>query len=365
MARWSYQSVKGDGDNEELTLCILCGPPTVISNTTPSSTTTLSSLLKAWAKDLVLQSSSNCGVLASVNGYGQFRLWLSAINQGSFLTFEETVDRATNFFLQADSVSACFSFTAASSFDFGCLLSIIRAPAACDTFVPIINHSLVLKKARKDLCRGAPWLVLISLSILLFVICVVVSARLRLTFRGSSASSSPDTFWLQWNTSHSLGLEHQLQFTRPWSSFLDYFGEERREQPWFVRLDDQSMVPFDLIDESEQKYQRWFQERYPEMEQIRQSGDYLNTSFWENPYGVQIATDALFHPAHCLLALRRYWRARETGRHVCPRDIDFHHVKHCLDSLDAVLFVDDVAKKSPLLPQDSDNRMPWLVNACF
>lgn len=308
--------------------------------------------------------SDGC-VTVSINGAGKFRLWLSAIFQDSLSTFEETVDQATNFFLQTNSQSACFSFTTTSSCDHGYLLSIMRVPAARNTFVSSRIQCFVLKKGWKDPCRGVSWLVLLCLLALLSAICVIVSTRLGLTFRASRASSTADSFWLQWNTSNSLGLEHQLQFTRPWSSFLDYFGEEPREQPWFVRLDDQAMVPLNCIDESEQKYLQWFQERYPEMEQIRQNGDYLNTSFWEDPYAVQIATDPLFHPAHCLLALRRYWRARETGRHVCPRDIDFHHVKHCLDSLDAVLFVDDVSKKGPLLPLDSDNRMPWLVNACF
>ena len=142
---------------------------------------------------------------------------------------------------------------------------------------------------------------------------------------------------------------------------MEYFNldEGKIHQPWFIMLDDQSMVAPNLIDDTELKYQRWFRERYPEMEKIR-----LNESFWLDPYSVGILTDPLFHPANCLLALRRYWLAKETGRHVCSRDIDFHHVKHCLDSLDDIFFVD--LQETPILTlENSDHRMLWLVNACF
>ncbi|GAT22591.1 MIND kinetochore complex component Mtw1 [Aspergillus luchuensis] len=47
----------------------------------------------------------------------------------------------------------------------------------------------------------------------------------------------------------------------------------------------------------------FLKERCPEMEQVQRSGDYLNTYPREDPYAVQIAMDALFHPAHCPLVL--------------------------------------------------------------
>ncbi|GKZ37818.1 hypothetical protein AbraIFM66950_009607 [Aspergillus brasiliensis] len=380
MASWSYQPVKDEGESDGLTLRILSGPAALIHNIT--SSTTVSTLLTTWTNDLVVNGYPNSCVSVSVNGVGQFKLWLCTIHRDSPSTLEDTVDRANNFLLQNDSASesACFSFTADPTLNHGYLLSIIRVPASHTPFSDSRPHSSIPWKVRKDLYRSTPWLLLLCLLTLLCAICIIVSTRLQLTFRTTTTTTttttSKDDLWLHWNTTNSIGLTNQLQFTRPWSSFLDYFSDQQHQhqqpQEWYTRLDDQSMVPTTLIDETELKYQKWFQNRYPEMERVRQDGDYLNTSFWEDPYAMQIPTDALFHPAHCLLAVRRYWIARETGRHVCPRDIDFHHVKHCLDSLDRVLFGDFESEGGGkegegvvVLPEDGDSRMPWLVNACF
>ncbi|OJJ73131.1 hypothetical protein ASPBRDRAFT_53362 [Aspergillus brasiliensis CBS 101740] len=370
MASWSYQPVKGEGESDELTLRILSGPSALIHNIT--SSTTLSTLLANWTNNLVVNGYPNSSVSVSVNGVGQFKLWLCTIHRDSPSTLEDTVDRANNFLLQNDSASesACFSLTADPSLDHGYLLSIIKLSGNHSPFSPSRPLSSIPWKIRKDLYRRTPWLLLLCLLTLLCAICIIVSTRLQLTFRTTTTTTSKNDLWLHWNTTNSIGLTNQLQFTRPWSSFLDYFSDQQQE--WYTRLDDQSMLPTTLIDATELKYQKWFQDRYPEMERVRRNGDYLNSSFWEDPYAVQIPTDALFHPAHCLLAVRRYWIARETGRHVCPRDIDFHHVKHCLDSLDRVLFGDFESEREGeggegvvVLPQDGDSRMPWLVNACF
>ncbi|GKZ22398.1 hypothetical protein AbraIFM66951_011566 [Aspergillus brasiliensis] len=316
MASWSYQPVKGEGEKDELTLRILSGPSALINNIT--SSTTVSTLLTNWTNDLVVKGLNSC-VSVSVNGVGQFKLWLCTIHRDSPSTLEETVDRANHFLLQNDSASesGCFSFTADPSFNHGYLLSIIRVPATLSPFSPSKKPSLIPWKVKKDLYRNTPWLLLLCLLTLLCAICIIVSTRLQLTFRTTTTTTttSKDDLWLHWNTTNSIGLTNQLQFTRPWPSFLDYFSEHQQQQEWYTRLDDQSMIPTTLIDATELKYQKWFQNRYPEMERVRQTGDYLNTSFWEDPYAVQIPTDALFHPAHCLLAVRRYWIARETGRH--------------------------------------------------
>ncbi|KAL1983822.1 hypothetical protein VTN96DRAFT_9908 [Rasamsonia emersonii] len=180
------------------------------------------------------------------------------------------------------------------------------------------------------------------------------------------------TLWMHWNTSGSEGFRNQLQFTQPWQTFSDWIATTTARSSninanteWFVRLDDQSMIPPELVDETEMRYQEWFRRRYPEMDRIRTSKDYLNRSFYENPFAVEIPIDQLFHPAHCILALRRYWQARETGRHVCPRDLDYKHVKHCLDSLDAFAFVEGPRGTTPEVPAVDQTTMPWLVNACF
>lgn len=108
----------------------------------------------------------------------------------------------------------------------------------------------------KKLRRGAPRIFFLSLLVILLFVCICILASLQITFHGSDSDDSETGFWLTWNTSHSIGLKHQLQFTKPWSRFAEYFDEETDRQSWFVRLDDQSMVTPDLIDDTELKYQR-------------------------------------------------------------------------------------------------------------
>jgi hypothetical protein len=371
---WSYHRTKGDEEEGNLRLRLICGPRDMMKGTDASSSNTIASLLTRWAESVLAGSSiHNSSLLLSVNGE-QFKLWLSPISDDSDILFEDLVDRATDFLLQPRSYSACFSFRLElfneknSTSPDVYLLSILNISAGDRSYPAAICWSaashVLRRHVMKKLRQGASWILFLLLLVIVLFLGIGIMTSLQITFRGSDLDNSEAGLWLTWNTSHSTGLEHQLQFTKPWSRFVEYFDEETIHQPWFVRLDDQSMVTPDLIDDTEMKYQRWFRERYPEMEKIRLSGDYLNESFWLDPDSVRIVTDPLFHPAHCLLALRRYWLAKETGQHVCPRDIDYHHVKHCLDSLDDVFFVD--LQKMPIVTlEDSDNRMPWLVNACF
>jgi hypothetical protein len=62
---------------------------------------------------------------------------------------------------------------------------------------------------------------------------------------------------------------------------------------WFVRIDDQSMYPSYLVDESEIKYQKWFAQRYPEVERVRSNKEYLNSSF-RKFIDLRISFDSLF-----------------------------------------------------------------------
>jgi hypothetical protein len=62
--------------------------------------------------------------------------------------------------------------------------------------------------------------------------------------------------------------------------------------------------------------------------------------------------------------LRRYWQAKETGKHVCPRDLDYAHIKHCFNVLDEFAFIDGPRGSEPVLPE-VDTTLPWLTNACF
>lgn len=372
---WSYHRAKGDDEEGDLGLHLISGPCEMMKGANAFSSGTIESLLSQWARSMVDGSSlHNSSLLLSVHEGKQFKLWLTQISDDSNLTFENMVDRTTDFISQSDSKSVCFTFQLdldkeiISTSPDVYLLSILKISACDQSYAPAIGWLATPQVLRthvmKKLRQGSPWLFPLSLLVILLLIGIGILASIWVTPGNSHSDNSEAGFWLTWNTSQSIGLKNQLQFTKPWARFVEYFDEETIRQPWFIRLDDQSMVAPDLIDDTELKYQRWFRERYPEVEKIKLNGDYLNESFWSNPYSVRVLTDPLFHPAHCLLALRRYWIARETGRHVCPRDIDYKHIQHCLDSLDDIFFVDP--KKGPVVTlEDSDNKMPWLVNACF
>lgn len=143
--------------------------------------------------------------------------------------------------------------------------------------------------------------------------------------------------WQRYDIGNSNGPRYQLQFDHHNVSSW----EARYPSPnddWFLRIDDQAMIPVALLTDDEMRYQHWFQSRYIEADQIRLTGDYLRTSFLSDPDAIQVPADKEFHMAHCVLALRRYWWAKEAGQHVCPRDIDFKHIQHCLDALDSWAF---------------------------
>lgn len=153
-------------------------------------------------------------------------------------------------------------------------------------------------------------------------------------------------FWQRYGLGSSAGPQFQLQFDHHnVSAWGARYPEPNNE--WFVRIDDQAMVRPSLVDAHELRYQRWFRQRYPEADAIRVRGDYLKKSFLGDPSAIQVPADKEFHMAHCVLAVRRYWRARETGKHVCPRDIDFKHMQHCLDALDMWAFPEGPRRSVP------------------
>ncbi|KAK8069605.1 hypothetical protein PG994_006221 [Apiospora phragmitis] len=203
-------------------------------------------------------------------------------------------------------------------------------------------------------------------------------------------ASHPDTIhsspnvWQRYNTAGSKGQRFQLQFDHH-----NVSGWARRypnpNQEWFVRLDDQAMIPADAVDDEELRYQRWFQEIYPDANQIRIRGDYLTESFLGDPDATQVPADKTFHMAHCVLALRRYWTARKSRKHVCPRDIDYKHVKYCLDALDMWAFPEGPQRSLPISPigmnheghedvgegdrfwidSSDETRLVWRTKVCF
>ncbi|KAF2109807.1 hypothetical protein BDV96DRAFT_475220, partial [Lophiotrema nucula] len=137
-------------------------------------------------------------------------------------------------------------------------------------------------------------------------------------------------------TPGSIGPKHQARLQ--WGNATEWARKVRyNKQDWRVRMDDQALVPSSLYDEEEEHYQKWFQQRYPYMKGLIDCMEYIHPA-WLGSENISVLWDAQFHFAHCVLALRRYWKAKESGRHVCGRDIDFAYMKHCLDSLDAKAF---------------------------
>ena len=146
----------------------------------------------------------------------------------------------------------------------------------------------------------------------------------------------PSDGWIKYRTANSEGPRRQLRI------FYHNASAWSRNNPhdhgeWGIRLDDQALIPAELYDEDEDRYQQWFINRYPEMHQVVLHKQHIRPS-WLGSLQVEVPWDHQFHLAHCVMTLRRYWKARESGTHVCPRDIDYWHIKHCLDWFDAYAF---------------------------
>lgn len=175
-------------------------------------------------------------------------------------------------------------------------------------------------------------------------ISLIVFAVFRL---GSFIQNKDIGIWQRYDTSGSIGPRYQLQFDHHNVSSWEA-RYPKPEDTWFLRIDDQAMIPLSLVDDKELHYQRWFQTRYPEADQIRLNGDYLKQSFLSDYKAIRVPADKTFHLAHCVMVVRRYWWARESGHHVCPRDIDFKHIQHCLDALDSWAFPEGPRRSLPL-----------------
>ncbi|KAF2120335.1 hypothetical protein BDV96DRAFT_460339, partial [Lophiotrema nucula] len=139
--------------------------------------------------------------------------------------------------------------------------------------------------------------------------------------------------WRAYDTTGSIGPEFELALEESNATeFTDLYIHNQSE--WFLRIDDQALVPAHLISAEERKYQTWLQTQYPTLNAIRLNQSYLNPDWLGSPAVNQVPVDDMFHFSHCVLALRRYIRAKDTGRHVCGRDIDDEHMRHCLAALD-------------------------------
>ena len=207
-----------------------------------------------------------------------------------------------------------------------------------------------------------------SMIVLFWSTLVAIWILLAIIYRGGFTTTFDQHFengiWVRYDLKSSQGPKYQLQFShRNVSSWAAKNPHDNNE--WALRIDDQAMIPAHLMDEEELLYQRWFRERYPEKEQIRLNRDYINETFLSDPDQIKVPSDVTFHMAHCVRALRRYWQAKETGKHVCPRDIDFRHIKHCLDSLDSWAFPDGERGSVKQMEESGTWHLIWETKVCF
>ncbi|KAL1981348.1 hypothetical protein VTN96DRAFT_2739 [Rasamsonia emersonii] len=161
-------------------------------------------------------------------------------------------------------------------------------------------------------------------------------AALLLTAATLFYSTRPDTRLIQYNVGDSIGPKYTALLTP--ENVTEWVEKHYDPEKWFIRIDDQALVPIELMDEQEWRYQEYLAKRYPEKAELRDSGMWYNLDFLSDPNNYMLPTDKEFHRGHCIRALRRYWQAKETGRHVCPWDIDYLHMRHCFSMLEELMF---------------------------
>ena len=201
--------------------------------------------------------------------------------------------------------------------------------------------------------RTPSWRRYIFICASIIIAAIVIFASILLLTRSRS-----DGIYDRYVTTGSDGPRHQLRIY--WQNASEWAAANPQDSgKWKVRIDDQAIIPAELYDEDEEHYQQWYRNRYPEMQQVIDNRDYIRPS-WMGSLNMVVPWDNQFHFAHCVLALRRYWKAKETGRHVCGRDIDYLHIQHCLSSLEERAFID-----GPRQIEDPPTVMYWQTRVCF
>lgn len=198
------------------------------------------------------------------------------------------------------------------------------------------------------------------LLILIFFSCSFVGLTLIAINAMTVNPPGTDYAWMAYNTRGSIGPKYQLSISSSnasaWASSFNDGGD------WVLRVDDQAIIPGHLMDDEEKHYQDWLRKQYPEVDRIRLNLDYLNETWLGSPAVDQVPVDDLFHFSHCVLALRRYIKAKRTGSHVCGRDIDHDHMHHCLDALDWWAFPE--AGRMESFP-NVQRPFGWRTKVCF
>ena len=303
-----------------------------------------------------------------------FFIWVCKAFEASPWTFDDGIAHAEHFLQLREAYSTTFLCTINQNTDDKTvgktnMVSILslQSEAAQSVSIPFHDRQALeesswttgssLGKGRGFLRRNVSFLIVAFILVLMSVALAAIS-----TLRHHPSSDLD--LWMHWNTTNSEG-PNQLQYTYPHPNFTTWAAETHHDsEDWFIRVDDQSMIPARLVDYDERRYQEWFRSRYPNFEAVRASGDYLNETFYRHATHHELEIDHDFHITHCILVMKRYWHARETGKHVCPRDLDYGHINHCFDVLEQMAIVDLPGTK-PMTEQTNGTRISWIVNACF
>lgn len=173
----------------------------------------------------------------------------------------------------------------------------------------------------------------------------------------SHNSSWSEEGYIRYPTPGSDGPKRQLRIlyhnATEWSQKNPHDNGE-----WKIRMDDQALIPAAAWDPEEDRYQAWFHDRYKVMSTAVRERSFIRPS-WLGSLHMVVPWDDEFHLAHCVVTLKRYWKAKETGKHVCPRDIAPNHIEHCLNWFEGYAF-----RPEPQLPKMGPT-MAWQTKVCF
>lgn len=323
--------------------------------------------------------SAQCGTFAGhrsliqVNEQDSFFIWTQEVFETSHWSLQDAVAHTHSLFQRGGPQSTTFLFAFVhqsneKSSNKTHIVSILNLDCGGAKSVSIPYNDRYALDERQDQCRSKhpgffvrnlPFI--ITAAILLAFTSALIATPMILRYQTDQAD-----MWLKWDIPNgSKGCQNQLQYTYPHPNFTSWAAETHHENvEWFLRIDDQTLIPSDMLVNDDIRYNTWFERRYPQFQEVAQSKDYLNETFWLEPKTHPLPIDHQFHVTHCVLVLKRYWRARESNRHVCPRDLDHTHLKHCFTVLEA-LAIPDFEPEEPVgeLVTGTDNI--WIVNACF
>ncbi|KAF4334291.1 DUF3328 domain protein [Fusarium beomiforme] len=190
---------------------------------------------------------------------------------------------------------------------------------------------------------------------------VIMLLGLLLVFASSNAPAHKTSWseegYIRYPTPGSDGPKRQLRIlytnATEWSQSNPHDNGE-----WKIRMDDQALIPAAAWDPEEDRYQAWFHDRYKVMSTAVKERSFIRPS-WLGSLDMIVPWDDEFHLAHCVVTLKRYWKAKETGKHVCPRDIAPNHIEHCLNWFEGYAF-----RPEPQLPKMGPT-MAWQTKVCF